>query len=69
MFEPIPSICAPIATSARARSWTWGSQAAFRSTVRPLAATAAMRAFSVPVTLGSSRKMSLPTSPFLASSS
>ena len=27
-FEPMPSIAAPIATSMRARSWTWGSQAA-----------------------------------------
>jgi hypothetical protein len=31
--------------------------------VVPVAATAAMRAFSVPVTLGSSRKMSAPTQP------
>ena len=53
---------APIATRQRARSWTCGSQAALRSTVRPLAITAAISAFSVPVTLGSSRKMSLPVS-------
>ena len=43
-------------------------QAAFRSTVRPLACTAAMSAFSVPVTLGSSRKMSPPASPLASSS-
>ena len=34
-FEPIPSIAAPIATSIRARSWTWGSEAALRITVGP----------------------------------
>ena len=33
--------------------------------MRPLAATAAMSAFSVPVTLGSSRKMSSPDEPLL----
>jgi hypothetical protein len=33
-----------------------------------LAITAAMSAFSVPVTLGSSRKMSLPVSAFASSS-
>ena len=53
---------APRALRKRARSCTWGSAAALRRTVRPLAATAAMRAFSVPVTLGSSRKMSVPMS-------
>ena len=58
-----PRSAAPIATSARARSCTCGSQAALRRTVRPLAATAAMSAFSVPVTLGSSRKMSAPVEP------
>ncbi len=64
---PSPSILAPRPLRKRARSCTWGSLAALRSTVVPEAATAAMRAFSVAVTLGSSRKMSAPLS-FLASS-
>src|ERR1043166_8377604 len=57
---PTPSMPAPIAFRQRARSCTCGSAAALRSTVRPRAATAPIRAFSVPVTLGSSRKMSAP---------
>src|SRR5882672_7875727 len=57
----MPSMAAPRETRNRARSWTCGSDAALRSTVVPLAAVAAIRAFSVPVTLGSSRKMSAPT--------
>src|SRR6058998_1975770 len=61
-LDPMPSMCAPQATRKRARSWTCGSEAALRSTVVPRAATAAISAFSVPVTLGSSRKMSAPVS-------
>src|SRR5512132_2819407 len=68
MLEPIPSMCAPIAVRQRARSCTCGSAAALRRMVRPCAATAAIRAFSVPVTLGSSRKMSAPLSAFASSS-
>src|SRR6266550_4106404 len=59
---PMPSMAAPSATRKRARSCTCGSEAALRSTVVPLARTAAISAFSVPVTLGSSRKMSAPLS-------
>src|SRR5437762_1684460 len=58
----MPSMAAPSETRKRARSWTWGSDAAFRSTVVPDARTAAINAFSVPVTLGSSRKISAPLS-------
>ena len=60
---PMPSMRAPSATRNRARSWTWGSPAAFITTVRPAAVTAAIRAFSVAVTEASSRKMSAPRSP------
>ena len=42
---------------------TCGSLAALRMTVRPLASTAAMRAFSVAVTDGSSSRMSAPDQP------
>src|SRR2546426_2063943 len=58
----MPSMAAPRETRNRARSWTCGSDAALRRPVVPLARTAAMSAFSVPVTLGSSRKMSAPLS-------
>src|ERR1700752_869877 len=54
----MPSIAAPSPTRNRARACTCGSDAALRRTVVPGARTAAMSAFSVPVTLGSSRKMS-----------
>ena len=54
-FEPMPSIVAPIEHSRLHRSCTCGSQAAFRMIVVPLASTAAMTAFSVPVTDASSR--------------
>ena len=47
----------------RQRSWTCGSQAALPITVSPCASTAAMTAFSVAITLASSRKMRLPRSP------
>ena len=49
--------------SNRQRSCTCGSAAAFRSTVVPLAKTAELIAFSVPVTEGSSRKTSAPRRP------
>ena len=67
VLVPAPSMRAPRPDRKRAKSWTCGSPAALRRTVVPGAATAAMRAFSVAVTLGSSRKMSAPAS-FLASS-
>ena len=59
-FVPMPWILAPIAFSAWQRPWTCGSQAALRSRVFPRASTAAMTAFSVAVTLASSRKTSAP---------
>ncbi len=55
MFEPIPEMSAPIALRQWHRSCTCGSQAAFCITVVPRASTAAMTAFSVPVTDASSR--------------
>ena len=57
-LEPMPSIAAPIFTSMRARSCTWGSDAALRITVVPSISAAAMSAFSVPITDGSSMKKS-----------
>ena len=56
-FEPIPSIWAPILTSSRARSWTCGSQAALAIVVGPGVSAAAISAFSVPITDGSSMKI------------
>ena len=56
-FEPMPSIWAPILTNSRARSWTWGSQAAFPIVVGPGVSAAAMSAFSVAITEGSSMKI------------
>src|SRR3954451_24132790 len=69
MFEPMPSMRAPIFTSIRQRSCTCGSQAVLMRQVRPGARTAAITAFSVPVTLGSSRNTSVPLSPFGAAMS
>src|SRR3954467_4497407 len=57
-LEPIPSIAAPILLSMRARSCTWGSQAALRMIEDPFRPAAAIRAFSVPITEGSSMKKS-----------
>ena len=48
---PWPSILAPILMSISARSLISGSWAAFSSTVSPSARLAAMRKFSVPVTV------------------
>ena len=62
MFDPIPAIRAPMDTSIRQRSWTWGSEAAFSMTVVPSASTAAMSAFSVAVTEVSSRNIAAPFS-------
>ena len=62
MSVPAPSMRAPIALSARARSSTSGSRAAFSSTVAPSASTAAMRAFSVPVTVILSKRTVAPRS-------
>ena len=67
-FEPMPSICAPIATSIRARSWTCGSDAALRITVGPRVSAAAISAFSVAITDGSSIRKSHGLSPSGASS-
>ena len=61
-FDSMPSICAPSETRNRQRSWTCGSHAALPITVSPSASTAAMTAFSVPITLASSRKTCLPAS-------
>src|SRR3954452_23918904 len=54
----MPSIGAPILLSIRATSCTCGSQAALRMIVVPLVAAAAISAFSVPITDGSSMKKS-----------
>ena len=62
-FDSIPSICAPSETRKRQRSWTCGSQAALPITVSPGVSTAAMTAFSVAITLASSRKMCSPRRP------
>src|SRR5215210_7933202 len=62
-FEPMPSIAAPILLSIRARSWTWGSEAALRITLVPGVSAAAMSAFSVPMTDGSSMKKSVERRP------
>ena len=57
-LEPMPSIAAPILLSMRATSCTCGSQAALRMIVVPAVAAAAISAFSVPITDGSSMKKS-----------
>ena len=62
-LEPIPSTRAPILVSRRARSWTWGSQAALEIVVAPGVSAAAISAFSVPITEGSSMKISQAQSP------
>ena len=62
-FEPMPSIAAPILLSMRARSCTCGSEAALRITVVPGVSAAAISAFSVPMTDGSSMKKSVARSP------
>ncbi len=62
MFDPMPVMWPPMALIRRQRSWTWGSLAALRRMVVPLARAAPMMAFSVAVTEASSRKMSEPVS-------
>ena len=56
----MPSMRAPMAVRSWHVSWTWGSHAAFCSTVVPSASTAASTTFSVAVTLASSSRMSAP---------
>ncbi len=58
-LEPMPWMSAPIFTSMRARSWTWGSQAALPMTVVPGVSAAAISAFSVAITDGSSMNTSV----------
>src|SRR6478736_4491401 len=53
-LDPMPRMSAPILASMRARSWTCGSQAALPMTVVPGVKAAAISAFSVPITDGSS---------------
>ena len=62
-FDSMPSIWAPSETRKRQRSCTCGSQAAFPIVVSPGVRTAAITAFSVAITLASSRKISAPRSP------
>ena len=57
-LEPMPSTLAPILVSSRARSWTCGSEAALEIVVAPGVSAAAISAFSVPITEGSSMKIS-----------
>ena len=52
-FDPMPSTCAPILVSRRARSCTCGSEAAFAIVVGHSVSAAASSAFSVPITEGS----------------
>ena len=58
-----PRMSAPILTSRRARSCTWGSQAALPSSVVPGVSAAAISAFSVAMTEGSSMNTSPARSP------
>ena len=62
-FEPMPWMSAPIFTSIRARSCTCGSQAALPITVVPGVSAAAISAFSVAITEGSSMNTSVGRSP------
>src|SRR5256885_5210601 len=56
----MPSMRAPILPSRWQRSWTCGSRAALKISVRPSARTAASRMFSVPVPVGRSKAMRAP---------
>ncbi len=58
-LEPMPWMSAPIFTSMRATSWTCGSQAALPMTVVPGVRAAAISAFSVAITDGSSMNTSV----------
>src|SRR3954447_12810281 len=62
-LDSMPSICAPSDTRKRHKSCTCGSQAALPITVSPGEVTAAITAFSVAMTLASSRKTCAPRSP------
>ena len=64
----MPSMRAPIAISRRARSCTCGSEAALWITVEPGVRAAAISAFSVAMTEGSSMKKSHACSPSGAAS-
>ena len=57
-LDPMPVMSAPIFTSMRARSWMCGSQAALPITVAPGVRAAAINAFSVAITDGSSMNTS-----------
>ncbi len=59
---PAPSMRAPMAVSAAARSATSGSRAQLPSTVRPSASAAAIITFSVPVTVSLSKVKVVPRS-------
>ena len=63
----MPSMRAPICISSRARSCTCGSEAALWITVEPGVSAAAISAFSVAITDGSSMKKSQACSPSGAS--
>ena len=65
-FDPMPSMRAPIFVSIRARSWTCGSHATLPITVVPGVSAAAISAFSVAMTDGSSMKTSPARRPPLA---
>ena len=62
----MPSMRAPICISSRARSWTCGSEAALWITVEPGVSAAAISAFSVAMTDGSSMKKSQARRPVAA---
>ncbi len=57
---PAPCTRAPMALSIWASAVTSGSRAQFSSTVRPSASTAAIIRFSVPVTVGRSKRILAP---------
>ena len=62
ILGPRQPILAPREARKRQTSWTCGSLAALPMTVSPSASTAAITAFSVPVTLASSRNIRVPVS-------
>ena len=60
--SPAPEMRAPMAMRRLARSTTSGSRAQFSSTVVPRARVAAIITFSVPVTVGMSKRKRAPVS-------
>ena len=56
-FDAMPLIFAPMALSILHSCWMYGSQAALYIVVVPLASTAAITMFAVPVTEASSRSI------------